>query len=56
MIDFFFNAYLQYQRDNVQALDFLSWVDNVYDQTALEAQFDASWWGSIITDKILRRE
>lgn len=56
MIDFFFNAYLTYQKTTDHPLPFLQWVDEVYDQPALEAQFDASWWGNLITDKILRRE
>jgi hypothetical protein len=34
----------------------MQWVDEVYDQQALEAEFDSSWLGGVLTDKILRRE
>jgi protein tyrosine/serine phosphatase len=56
MIDFFFADFLRYQVNNEAPLPFMQWVDEVYDQQALEAEFDSSWLGGVLTDKILRRE
>lgn len=56
MIDFFFADFLRYQANTENPLPFLHWVDAVYDQPALEAEFDSSWLGGVLTDKILRRE
>jgi hypothetical protein len=56
MIDFFFDAYLNYQRETENPLPFLQWVDEIYDYEALSAQFHSNWWGNLITDKLLHRE
>jgi protein tyrosine/serine phosphatase len=56
MIDFFFDAYLSYQRETENPLPFLQWVDEIYDYEALSAQFHSNWWGNLITDKLLHRE
>ncbi|MFC0632662.1 fused DSP-PTPase phosphatase/NAD kinase-like protein [Brevundimonas balnearis] len=38
-------------------LDFLQWVERPeYDPKAIRAQFKASWWGTLLTERLLRRE
>ena len=35
----------------------LEWVDSPgYDPKAIRAEFKAGWWGTVLTDKLLRRE
>lgn len=36
--------------------DFFEWVDAVYDPAAAKRDFIASWWGALLTERILRRE
>ena len=54
VLDAFFERYLSDTRE--QPMDFMDWVDNVYDQQALKASFRPAALGSFIVDKILRRE
>jgi len=54
MLDFFFDDYLKYARDG--DLDFMDWVDQVYDPADVKARFMSSWIGNIMSEKILRRE
>lgn len=35
---------------------FFQWVDAAYDPASLKADFMSSWWGDLLTEKILRRE
>lgn len=35
---------------------FFEWVDAVYDPVSAKADFMSSWWGNLLTEKILRRE
>ena len=38
-------------------VSFIDWVDSdAYDPKAIRAEFKAGWWGTILTDKLLRRE
>lgn len=40
-----------------QGTSFIDWVDSpTFDPDAIKAEFRASWWGSLVTEKILRRE
>lgn len=55
-IDFFFAAYLDYQRQTEQPLSFIDWVNQIYDEQAVDAAFRSSWWGNLLTDTLLRRE
>jgi hypothetical protein len=35
----------------------VQWVETpAYDPTAIKADFKASWWGTVLTDKLMRRE
>jgi uncharacterized protein (TIGR01244 family) len=54
MLDFFFETYLQ---DNyARPMPFLQWVDEVYQPDEVRARFRASWWGTMLTEKLLKRE
>ncbi len=55
MIDFFFEEFLRYE-DAGGELDFLGWVDEVYDPADVKARFMSGWIGNALTDKVLRRE
>jgi protein tyrosine/serine phosphatase len=38
-------------------VSFIDWIDSdAYDPKAIRAEFKAGWWGTILTDKLLRRE
>lgn len=38
-------------------VSFIDWIDSAaYDPKAIRAEFKAGWWGTVLTDKILRRE
>lgn len=54
---------LDYTLDRYEAegaplgLDFLQWVERPdYDPKAVRADFKASWWGTLLTERVLRRE
>lgn len=54
VLDFFFASYLA---DTAKTpMDFMTWVDTVYDEKALKAQFHDEGWASLVVDKVLRRE
>lgn len=55
MLDFFFEDYLRYQ-DEGGELSFIDWIDQIYDREDVKSRFMASWIGSALTEKILRRE
>jgi len=60
VIDFAFDLYKDYAYNNAIALDdraaFLRWIDGDYDPAAIKSSFMSTWWGRILTEKILRRE
>lgn len=40
-----------------RGIGFLEWIDSPeYDPKAIRAEFRASWWGTMLTEKLLRRE
>jgi len=54
VLDFFLASYLA---DNARdPIDFMTWVDTVYEEKALKQQFRADGWSSLIVDKVLHRE
>lgn len=54
VLDAFFQ---QYRRDTAsRPLDFMAWVDNVYDPAKVKAAFKPDLAGKFLVDKILRRE
>lgn len=54
MLDHFFDLYRE--RNAREPIDFLTWVRTEYDRQACHDSFMASWWGSLLTEKVLRRE
>ncbi len=54
MLDFFFNDYLAYAKDN--DISFMDWVETIYDPADVKARFMAQWSGNPVTELILRRE
>ena len=52
-----FQEYATAKNKNPDALDvFYHWVDQVYDPVAIKKNFLGSWWGNLLTERILRRE
>jgi len=54
MLDYFFEQYRL--ANEAGPIDFLEWVCTRYDRQAVHDDFMASWWGRLLTEKILRRE
>ena len=54
MLDFFFKDYLAYAQH--QEIEFIDWVETVYDPADVKARFMAQWSGNPVTELILRRE
>lgn len=54
MLDYFFEQYRL--ANEAEPIDFLEWVRTKYDRQATHDGFMASWWGSLLTEKLLRRE
>ncbi|MBB5519109.1 fused DSP-PTPase phosphatase/NAD kinase-like protein [Amphiplicatus metriothermophilus] len=60
VIDRAFEDYIDYARRAGKSLssvdDFFEWVDGVYDPARVKAAFMGSWWGNLLTERVLRRE
>ena len=60
VIDHAFQKYLDHAKthglDLSSTEDFFRWVEEDYDPAATKAEFMGSWWGNLLTEKILRRE
>lgn len=54
MLDFFFQTYLT--ETAATKKPFLQWVDEDYDPEAVRAAFKAQWWGTLLTEGVLKRE
>ncbi|NNE57125.1 MAG: protein tyrosine phosphatase [Hellea sp.] len=54
MLDFFFEEYLSYSAK--QPIEFIKWVETVYDPADVKARFMAGKVASFVTDTVLRRE
>jgi protein tyrosine/serine phosphatase len=55
VLDFFLEKYVR--EIEPTGVSFIDWVDGPdYDPKALRAEFKASWWGTVLTDRLLRRE
>jgi protein tyrosine/serine phosphatase len=54
MLDFFFQDYLTYTESH--DISFIDWVETVYDPVDVKARFMAGWAGSMLTEKVLKRE
>jgi protein tyrosine/serine phosphatase len=55
VLDYVFERYLTDAEP--QGISFLDWVmSDAYDPKALKADFQGSWWGTLLTDRLLKRE
>ena len=54
MLDYFFNDYLKYSKEH--DIEFIDWVETVYDPADVKARFMEQWSGNPVTELILRRE
>lgn len=60
VIDHALEQFLAYARSHgkntASTEDFLAWVDTVYDPEETKQTFLTSWWGNLLTERVLRRE
>ena len=55
VLDFFLEKYVREVEPT--GVGFLEWIDSpAYDPRAIRAEFKASWWGTLLTERLLRRE
>lgn len=55
VLDYFFEKYLT--EIEPQGIAFMDWVESdAFDPDAIKAEFQASWWGTLLTERFLRRE
>jgi protein tyrosine/serine phosphatase len=55
VLDYYFERYLA--EGESAGLTFVEWVERPdYDPAAIKADFRARWWGSLITERLMRRE
>jgi len=55
VLDYVFERYLR--EAEPQGLRFLQWVESpAYDPVAIKADFRARWWGTLLAERLLRRE
>ena len=55
VLDYVFERYLA--EAEPWGIGFLEWVESdAYDPAAMKADFRAKWWGSLLTEKLARRE
>ena len=55
VLDYIFERYLA--EGEPAGLTFLEWTQSAaYDPAAIKADFRANWWGTVLTEKLMRRE
>jgi protein tyrosine/serine phosphatase len=55
VIDYAFDRY--FAEGEPRGLSYLEWVQSpAYDPKQIKADFQAGWWGTLLTEKLLRRE
>lgn len=54
-LDYFFDKFFEYQADNPD-VEFIDWVEKIYDRDELDKHFKSSGWANLIVNIILRRE
>ena len=55
VLDYVFERYLD--EAEPQGISFIDWVQSdAYDPVKIKAAFHESWWGNLLTEKLLRRE
>jgi protein tyrosine/serine phosphatase len=55
VLDYMLERYLE--EAEPKGIDFLEWVESdAYDPKRIKEDFKAQWWGTLVTEKLLRRE
>ncbi|MER2265057.1 tyrosine-protein phosphatase [Methylobacterium oxalidis] len=54
ILDAFFALYLR--EGEAKGLDFITWVETVYDPAALKRDFRPGFWSDVLVDRVIRRE
>jgi len=55
VLDYVFERYLS--EGEPAGLSFVQWVESpAYDPAAIKAHFKAGWWGTVLSEKLMRRE
>jgi len=55
VLDYVFDRYLA--EGEARGLSFVEWVESdAYDPKAIKADFRANWWGTLLTERLVRRE
>jgi hypothetical protein len=55
VLDYAFERYLA--EVEPQGISFVDWVSSeAYDPAKLKADFRAKWWGTLLTEQLVRRE
>jgi len=55
VLDYIFERYLA--EGEAKGLSFVEWVESpAYDPAAIKADFRAAWWGTLLTERLFRRE
>ncbi len=55
VLDYVFDRYLE--EGEARGISFIDWVESdAYDPKGIKADFRASWWGTLLTEKLARRE
>jgi protein tyrosine/serine phosphatase len=55
VLDYVFERYLT--EGEPKGMSFLEWVESpAYDPDGIKADFRAKWWGTLLTEKLIRRE
>ena len=55
VIDYAFDRY--FAEGEPQGLSYLDWVRSpAYDPKQIKADFQAGWWGTLLSERLLRRE
>ena len=55
VLDYVFERYLS--EGEPAGLSFVQWVESpAYDPAAIKADFKAGWWGTVLSEKLMRRE
>lgn len=60
VLDFALGAYVEHARRTTSDLSsvdgFFEWAETAYDPAAAKRDFLGSWWGNLLTERVLRRE
>ena len=54
ILDAFFDRYLR--EGEPRGLDFITWVETMYDPEALRREFRPGFWSDVLVDRVMRRE